>query len=436
VSQENSRSRFLRASARAVLALALAGSAAAFAGTPERPKPAAWCEARCGDLIIDWNLTAHQVITADNGYQNPLPATRALAMMHLAMHDAVNAAAPRFATYALRERSVGDPAVAAVSAAHDVLLALYPSQKALLQAALAKSLLEAGMDAGVAQGKSLGSRAAAAILSRRANDGSSAEERYVPGTRAGEYRYVPGTDFIAVPHWRKVQPFALRSPEQFRVAPPPALQSAEYTRAFEEVRQLGVRSGAKRSQDQSHYAAFWYEFSDIGWNRIGRVVSRQRSLDLADSARLFALLNVVLADAYIAGWDSKVHYNFWRPVSAIRLAESDGNAATGPDPAWEPFLATPPIQDYPSTHSALGAAAAAVLASALGHDETGFSFTSTSADPANPVRRFTSFSEAARENADSRVMAGLHFRFATDAGLKLGDQVGRHALATLLAPVD
>jgi hypothetical protein len=167
------------------------------------------------------------------------------------MHDAANAAAPRFATYALRERSAGaDPAVAAVSAAHDVLLALYPSQKALLQAALSKSLLEAGVGAEVAQGKSLGSRAAAAILSRRANDGSNSVERYVPGTLAGEYRYVPGTDFIVLAHWRKVQPFALRSPEQFRVAPPPALRSAEYTRAFEEVRQLGARSGAKRSQDQ------------------------------------------------------------------------------------------------------------------------------------------------------------------------------------------
>lgn len=432
-----SRSRFLRASARFVVALALSGSAAALAGTPERPRPAAWCESRCADLILDWNLTAHQVITADNGYQNPLPATRALAMMHLAMHDAVNAATPRFAPYALRERDSGaDPAVAAVSAAHEVLLALYPSQKALLQAALSKSLLEAGVGAEVAQGRSLGTRAAAAILSRRANDGSNANERYVPGTKAGEYRYVPGTDFIVMAHWRKVQPFALRSPEQFRVAPPPALQSADYTRAFEEVRQLGAKTGATRSQDQSHYAAFWYELSDIGWNRIGRVVARQRSLDLADSARLFALLNVALADAYIAGWDSKVHYNFWRPVSAIRLADSDGNAATRPDTTWESFLGTPPIQDHPSTHSALGAAAATVLASALGRDEIAFSFASASADPANPIRRFTSFSEAARENADSRVVAGLHFRSATDAGLKLGDQVGRHAFATLLAPID
>jgi hypothetical protein len=158
-----SRSRFLRASARFVLP-ALAGSAAALAGTPERPRPAAWCESRCADLILDWNLTAHQVISADNGYQNPLPATRALAMMHLAMHDAVNAATPRFAPYALRERDSGaDPAVAAVSAAHEVLLALYPSQKALLQAALSKSSWSRRWCRGRA-GQVAGRRAAAAIL--------------------------------------------------------------------------------------------------------------------------------------------------------------------------------------------------------------------------------------------------------------------------------
>jgi hypothetical protein len=351
------------------------------------------------------------------------------------MHDAVNAVSPRYATYALAERDPqADAAVAAASAAHDLLLALYPGQKELLAGALGRSLGDAGVGTAIERGKALGARAAAAVLARRAQDGSNAEEKYVQGTTAGAYRFVPDTNFIAAPHWRSVQPFALQSPAQFRVAPPPAVTSVEYAKAFDEVRAYGGASGSKRTADQAHYAAFWYEFSDIGWNRVARVVARQQPQDLADRARFFALLNAALADAYIAGWDSKLHHDFWRPVSAIRLAESDGNAATTANVAWSSFLATPPIQDHPSTHAALGAAGAAVLAGVFGRDDIAFSFTSTSASPANAVRRFRSFSDAARENADSRVMAGLHFRFATEAGLNLGEQIGQYTLARFLAP--
>lgn len=407
-----------------------------FAGTPVRPVPASWCGTDCDQLVLDWSLAAHQVIVADNKYINPLPATRALAMMHLAMHDAVNAAAPRYETYALKERDTqADPAVAGVTAAHDVLLALYPGQKALLQATLAKSLLEAGVGPEIERGKALGSRAAAAVLARRAKDGHDAEEKYAVRNEPGRYRFVPDFDFIVSPQWRKLQPFALQSPSQFRVAAPPALASGEYSRAFEEVRAYGAAVGSKRSDDQTNLAAFWYELSDIGWNRIARVVARQQPQDLTDRVRLFALLNAALADGYIAGWDSKIHYDFWRPVSAIRLAETDGNPATRADAKWASFLVTPPIQDHPSTHSVLGAAAAGVLAGVLGRDDVAFSFASTSALPANPVRQFASFSDAARENADSRIFAGLHFRFATDAGLKLGDQIARYSLANFLRPL-
>ncbi len=146
--------------------------------------------------------------------------------------------------------------------------------------------------------------------------------------------------------------------------------------------------------------------------------------------------NSVMADAYIAGWDSKFHYNLWRPETAIRMADADGNPQTAPDASFTPLLVTPPVQDYPSTHSALGAAAAVVLAETFGRDDVSFTFTSTSAMPANPQRSFKSFSEAARENADSRVKAGLHFRFATTAGLKLGEDIGRFAVRNSLTPLD
>jgi hypothetical protein len=155
-------------------------------------------------------------------------------------------------------------------------------------------------------------------------------------------------------------------------------------------------------------------------------VARHRPQNLWDRARTFALLNAAMADAYIAGWDSKMHYNFWRPVTAIRA---------GGDAGWTPLLPTPPVQDHPSTHSALGAAAAVALAEGFGSDRIGFEFASPTALPEHPVRAFPSFSAAARENADSRVKAGLHFRFATVQGLKLGEQIGRHATAKLLKPL-
>ena len=416
------------------LSLVVASAALTTAGGAQRAASVSAYAAE-SQLILDWNRFAQQIITADNGYVNPLPATRALATMHLAMHDAINAVVPRYATYARVKRDEqADPTVAAAQAAHDVLAAIYPKQKPALETYLKQYLSDAGVGPNVAKGVALGKRAAADVIAARAADGSATEEPYREGHAPGEYRFVPGFDFVNMPHWRNVKPFALTSPAQFRVKPPPVLASAEYARAFEEVRRKGARKSDTRTLDESRYAAFWYELSDIGWNRIARVVSRERPQDLWKTARTFALLNAALADSYIAGWDSKMHYNFWRPISAIRLAADDDNVATAPDATWEPFLTTPPVQDYPSTHSVLGAAGAVELADAFGRDNVAFTFASLSADPANPVRTFRSFSEAARENAESRVMAGIHFRFAVEGGLALGRDIGRHAVKTLLQP--
>ena len=415
----------------------IAASAAltAIAGVRQKANSAPAVDADESHILLDWSRFAPPILAAAHGYINPLPATRALAMMHLAMHDAINAAAPRYATYAIRTRDEqADPTVAAAQAAHDVLATIYPRQKPALETFLKQYLGEAGVGPRVGKGVALGKRAAADIIAIRANDKSSAEEPYKEGALPGEYRFVPGFDFVNMPNWRSVKPFALGSPGQFRVNPPPALASREYARAFEEVQRKGARTSDARTLDESHYAAFWYELSDIGWNRIARVVWREHRQDLWTTARTFALLNAALADSYIAGWDSKMHYNFWRPISAIRLAADDGNRATAPDTKWEPFLTTPPVQDYPSTHSVLGAAGTVVLAHAFGRDDIAFTFTSLSADSANPVRSFRSFSQAARENAESRIMAGIHFRFAVEAGLALGQDIGRYTVKTLLAP--
>jgi len=422
----------------ALTAMLIASTAASLthAGQGHSPRATpAWCGDRCDEVVLDWSAAAHRILTQAQGYQDPLSATRSLAMMHLAMHDAVNAVDARYVSYLpIAADRTADPVVAAASAAHGVMLALYPSEQSTLDAVLAKTLLDAGVGDSVDRGRALGGLAASAIVDARANDGATSSEPYQPGTAPGRYRFQPGAEFIFAPHWRRVTPFGLQSPSDFRVGAPPALTSPTYTKALAEVKSKGRVDSTTRTQDESQYAAFWYEFSDIGWNRIARTVARERRQDLWRRARTFALLNVALADAYIAGWDSKIHYDFWRPITAIPLADIDGNAATTPDSSWTEFLPTPPIQDYPSTHSALGGAAAVVLTDAFGPNMR-FSFTSSSADPATPERMFKSFAHAAQENASSRVMAGLHFRFSCDAGLLLGYRVGHHASRQLLAPL-
>jgi hypothetical protein len=439
--------RFSRFSLVTLLALGIAPAckpvrADELRATSERPAAVSWCADACDSVILDYSLAAYHVIKAGDGYQDPMAASRSLAMMHLAMHDAVNAINPRYQRYALAvappSSRNADPAIAAAVAANDVLAALYPqpAAAALLKAELDKTLFDAGVGASIDAAKQLGKAAAAAVLAKRAKDGSNAKEPWPQGSAPGQYRFTAPFEFAAAPHWRKVTPFALDTPSQFRTAPPPALTSDAYRRDFDEVKRVGGKAaGSARTADETHYASFWYEFSDIGWNRIARVVSAKMKQDLWDRARTFALLNMAMADAYIAGWDSKYHYNAWRPVTAIRLAAHDGNPQTHADPSYDPLLVTPPVPDMPSTHSALGMAAATVLAGAFGRDHVSFSFASPSALPRNPVRTFQSFSHAARENADSRVKAGLHFRFATTAGLELGHRIGTHVNKNTLPKV-
>jgi hypothetical protein len=388
-------------------------------------------------VVADWSTAAYDAFVAEEKYGHPLRSVRVMTMVHIAQHDALAAIRPSYAAYALQESAPdANPVAAAASAAFEVLAAELPGQRAALQTRLEQSLASVPDGAARQKGLELGQRAAAAILERRRKDGSGGQVLVPMATDAapGEYRPIPPADYVYAPGWRDVQPFALQNAQQFRAPAPPALDSAEYAAAFQEVKAQGGKASATRSPDQSVYAKFWWEFSDIGWNRIARVVSAERKLGLQATARLFALLNMALSDAYLAGWDSKLHYNFWRPTTAIRAAESDGNPATTPDPTWESAETTPPVHDYVSTHSAVGNAGAEVLAHVLG-DATPFSFTSTTAVPAGTGRQFTSFSQAADENADSRVQGGLHFRFSCLAGQAMGRQVGSWVAATTLRPL-
>jgi hypothetical protein len=387
--------------------------------------------------VLDWSEAAYHAFVAEEKYGNPMRAVRVLAMVHIAQHDALNAIRPIYASQALHARVPdADPVAAAASAAFEVLAAELPGQRQTLGDRLAATVHARSDQAAAQRGVELGRRAAVAIREQRQSDGANTPPAapLSPAAQAGVYSPIPPVDFIAAPGWKDVRPFALQSPQQFRVGPPPALTSAEYASALDEVKRLGGKGSTARSAEQTAYAAFWYEFSDIGWNRAARVAASERKLGLQETARLFALLNMALSDAYVAGWDSKFHYNFWRPTTAIRRADLDGNPATAADPTWQSELVTPPVQDHPSTHSALGDAAAAVLAQVLG-DATPFTMASTSSLTPGATRAFASFTAAADENADSRVMAGLHFRFACRAGQALGRQVGSWVATTALQPV-
>jgi hypothetical protein len=380
-------------------------------------------------VVVDWSLTAFEAAVTDDGFVSFL-GTRHQAMVHIAMHDALNAIRPRFDQYAYFGRSTGaNPVAAAAKAAHDVLLAVYPAQRETLDAELATSLAAVPDGSGKTKALGLGARAAAAIVALRHNDGTDVDlfsPGYTPGTQPGDYQFVPPYDFTLAEDLRHATPFGLRSPEQFRVPAPPSLGSRRYAAAYKEVKSVGALHSTTRTRNQSNYANWWYESSDIGWPRIARVTTTSEKLGLWRAARMFALLDMSLYDSYVAGWDSKFHWDGWRPYTAIRAGHTDGNARTVRNARWRSYLETPPVQDYPSTHSALGAGAAEVLKRAFGTDRVPFSMGSLTALPMNPVRSFSTFTQAADENADSRVTAGIHFRFATEQGKALGRKVGSY----------
>jgi hypothetical protein len=417
------------------LSLVLALSFINMSYAKENEKPGK-VEKLSNTVVLQWNENGFHAFGGPL-YQHSLQASRINAMMHLAMHDALNAIQPKYATYALLEKDFdADPIAAAAMAAYSILVHEIPGRQGFLDSALYQSLLPVAAGVEKEKGLLLGKKAADAVILKRMNDGSVGEA-VVPvpvSIIPGVYQPVPPFNFMFAPHWENVKPFSLQSNNQFRPLPQPALNSAEYARDYNEVKALGKINSSTRTPEQTTYAKFWYEFSEAGWNRVARVVALDKNLNLLESVRLFALVDMAMADAYIAGWEAKLFHNFWRPYTAIKAGDTDANSSTQPDTSWMPAEPTPPIHDYPSTHSALGNAAATVLARLLG-DNTSFTMTSFTAVPAGSVRSFTSFSEAANENADSRVMAGLHFRFSCTAGQSLGTKIGNYTVDTHLKPL-
>ena len=396
------------------LALALAIPAASHAA------------AAAPDDISRWNAVATAV--AEHAQLDPLTESRIFAMVHLAVHDAVNAVVRRYQPFALTDapRPGASIDAAAATAAHDVLVALMPAHKVRFDTALETSLAGLTRDAGYIAGIAVGRRAAAAMLASRAGDGSDRQVSYVPRDVPGDYRPTPPDNTpAALAHWGSITPFALSSAAQFRPAAPPVPGSAQARAEIAEIRRIGGMQSEARTEEQSMIAKYWYENSTQGWNRIAREIVKAGSLDVWERARLFALVNVAMADGFISGFEAKYHYRYWRPVTAIR--ESG-------DREWLSFLPTPPVPDHPSTHTVLGAAAARALARVLGSEMVAFSM--ESGQPYAGLRRqFWSLSEAARENGASRMLAGIHFRSAVEAGYRLGEQVGDWTVDTVLLPI-
>jgi hypothetical protein len=381
--------------------------------------------------VVHWNTVASEAFAPSQG-TNPMAQSRTFAILHAAIHDALNAIQRRYEAYTpglpMARHASAEAAVAA--AAREVLVALVPDQAALVEAAYGRALAAVRHGAPKAAGVSLGRAAAATTMDRRRYDGANrAGEPYVPRPGPGEYQFTPPFTFAAQPGWGRVHPFAITLQEH-RLAGPLPLTSPDYARDLAEVKEIGHAESATRTAEQSEVARFWYEDSPLGWNRIANGVVRRSGLDAWEAARAFALLHFAMADGFIAGFAEKYEHRFWRPETAIRAAAKDGNPLTQAEPGWQPFLITPPVPDYPSTHTVLGWAAAEVLIALFGDDVP---YDLTSLTLPGVMRRYRGFSRAAKENGASRLYAGIHFRHAVLEGRRQGRGIGQ-AVAQALPP--
>jgi PAP2 superfamily len=419
------------------LTLLLQASALSPAQVSPAPNPVEQPVAR-RDVVLKWNELALQAIRADR--TPPPKAARSLAIMHLAMFDAVNAVYRTHQPYhvdAVPEAGASADAAAA-AAAHAVMAALYPKFRTSFDEALASCLAELPAGDGQENGLDLGRFVAGKMLELRGRDGSDTVARYTPKTAPGLWQpTLPGFKAALFPGWGSVTPFAMKPGTQYRPPGPPATRDAAYLTAFNEVKELGARNSAMRTPDQTQIALFWADGDGTAtppghWNKIAQDLAQQRRLSLAENARLFALLNMSLADAGIICWMIKFTNEFWRPVTAIRMADTDDNPLTHPDPNWTPLLDTPPFPSYTSGHSTFSGAAASTLANVLGGDAV--QFTTTSEGLPGVTRSFSGLWAAAEEAGMSRIYGGIHYQFDNTDGLQSGKTLGNYVTSNYLRP--
>jgi membrane-associated phospholipid phosphatase len=387
------------------------------------------------NAVIEWNRTLLTIVRTPGAQPASIHSTRNFAILHAAIYDAMNNINPTFNPYLVRLPDVprnASEVAAADEAAHDVLVFLYPAFQVSLDTELQQDLGQIPNNEKKTQGVAVGQAVASQLLAARSADGANViPPPYIPGNQPGDYQLTPPNfapaDFT---QWPQVTPFALERADEFRPGPPPALTGNLYTEAFNEVKSLGFINSTTRTAEQTEIGQFWNGNIQDFWNEIGQTAALQRHLNLENSARLFALLNISLADTAIAFFEAKYTYNFWRPVTAIRLADTDGNPQTEPNPTWLPLSTkTAPDPSYPGAHSAISKAGATVLSFYFGDR---FTFDVTSESLAGVTRHFTSFSASAEEAGLSRIYAGQHFRTDHTAGKDLGGQVAESIDGSIL----
>lgn len=387
------------------------------------------------DVVLDWNATLLKAVQADK--TAPPLAARNMAMVHAAIYDAVNGITR---THSVYHTDVTAPAgtseeAAAAEAAYHILVSLYPQQKTTFDTALETSLAAIADGTAENDGVALGQQVADQILAWRSNDGDNTSRPYTPGIAPGEWQpTAPTYQSALLPQWPGLACFAMDNGGQFRPDGSPALDSASYTADFNQVKELGRSDSTTRTPEQTEIAKFWAD--DAGtytppghWNQIAEKVALQQGNSLEENARLFALLNITLADASIAAWDAKYAYNSWRPITAIQQADKDGNPLTTADPTWAPLLTTPPFPEYISGHSTFSGAADVILTNFFGDNVT---FTTSTIGLPGVERSFSNFTTAADEAGMSRIYGGIHFYSADKDGLACGRALGDYVFKNFL----
>jgi len=388
-------------------------------GTPVAGVPAA----SASDVVTDYAARAVAI-----GVEKQLPnarLTRGLAMVHVAMFEAVNAIDRRYQPYKLElvaDKGASREAAAA-TAAHDVLVSLFPDEKSKLEQALQASLAKIEGD-GKTKGIELGKRAAAGMIALRTDDGSNIQESYRPFTKAGVYVHtaIPIESTSGM-----IKPWTMEKGSQFRPQPPPALDSEIWTRDVNEIRELGSINSKTRTQEQTEIGRFWFLTGPRTYTPLVQQVAETKKMDLVDCARLYALVSMATSDAFIAVFDAKYAYNFWRPITAIRNADLSSNPATPREASWTPLGMTPPHPEYPCAHCITAAAVAEVLKRAAGDDLGELTLTS-----AGVTRKWKRVEDYSNEVAMARIYAGFHYRFSAEAANSMGRKIGEQAVTTQL----
>lgn len=382
--------------------------------------------------VVVWDLNAQTAIW-DVARQQPQVQGRSFAMVHGAIYDAVNSIAGRpYQPYLVAPPANGSESkdAAVASAAFQVLSWLFPAQQAALQTQYAQFLAAVPDGSAKQRGVTVGAQAAAAMIAARQDDGAFGDEAWTAGTRPGQWRPTPPS-FASQGHWvGQVKPFLLPSPSMFRTAGPPALTSAAYARDFNEVKQIGAANSTTRTADQTDAARWWHDRRLVEWE-IKRQLATGQRLDTLRAARFFAMVDLTEADSVIACYNEKGAWNFWRPITAIQLADTDGNQATAADPSWTPLLVTPPHPDYTSGHTCQTAATMSTFAYFFGKNSIAFS--ATSADTGT-TRHFDRFSQALAEVINARVWGGIHTRTADLQGAKIGASVFAYMVPRYFRP--